>query len=154
MNNTHTWILRTILIVGLIVTVVALSGCGSDYPDDYESWSGESVEKSDNFTVNYDSDVIDGPLIAHIEDVWLDVQSCAGIPTRAGLVIEYTSQNKIKDGKRGYIIYADRYIRVRDTDLKHDDKTLRHEFVHWILRFAGVSAEDNSNHNSPFFDVC
>ena len=142
--------------------LIVLTGCGIETNEPVEKfdadnagkWSGEWVERNDNFTVNYDPGVIDGPLLENIERVWLEVQTCIGIPTVAGLVIEYTPTNEIQTGYRGYIIYGEKYIRIREFDTELDDATLRHEFVHWILKQAGTSSEDLTGHNSDFYSEC
>jgi len=141
----------------LVAFVLFLTGCGSEssseLPDDVPQWSGKWVEKNDNFTVSYDSS-IEGPLLETIEQVWLEVQACVGIPDKAGLIIEYTPQSQIYKGRYGYIIYNKKYIRVRNADRYLDDKTLRHEFVHWLLWQVGTPSVDQDNHNSPFFEIC
>ena len=139
-----------------ITLVIFIIGCGAE-PDDFDIekaglWSGKWVERNDNFIVNYDTNVIDGPLLDGIEETWLASQTCVGIPTRAGLVIEYTHKSEIQDGYNGYILYHKKYIRVQETD--YSNKILAHEFIHWILHVANASEFDNKEHNSDYFSNC
>ena len=138
-----------------LIVILLLSGCGvKQEPFDWTkagTWSGEAKESNENFIVNYPS-TIKGPILGTVEQVWLDAQECVGIPTRAGLTIEYTSKSEIQAGYNGYILYHLKYIRVSDQD--YNNQTLAHEFVHWILFVNGVSHDQNNNHKSPFFNDC
>jgi len=133
-----------------LLLILLLSGCGVDDGDDfsgeYEGWTGEWVEKNDNFTVNYDES-IEGPLLETIEQVWLEVQACVGLPTPAGIVIEYS--NDLPNNMYGY--YIGGYIRIEEKDVLHNHTTLRHEFIHAIQVYWALPRPD---HDSPFFTDC
>jgi len=145
-------------VVVLLFLAFLLTGCGSS--DDAEdgpltdppNWTGNKVEENDNFIVNYDIKVIEGPLMEMIENEWRAVQVCMGLPTELmrELIIEYVKPSEIQDSYTGYIVYRWRYIRVWDRDLPFNH-TLRHEFVHYILWTIGVNSSD---HESQFFTDC
>ena len=140
-----------------------LAGCGDldeyvsndlDDDKDFPDWSGNYVEKNEQFKLNYDPDEIDGKIMGTIELVWREVQTCIGVAMpNAGLIIEYTPGSKIPDPYDGYIIYQDGYIRIDDDDWGYH-WVLRHEMIHWILWELGTSRWDLYNHNSPYYDLC
>ena len=152
-----------VLRVRALVLVLILAGCGDvgdyisndlDNGEDWPGWSGNYVEKNDQFKVNYNPDEIDGKIMGTIEMIWLEVQTCMGVSMpNAGLIIEYTPGSKIPNPYDGYIIYQDGYIRVDEDDWGYH-WTLRHEFIHWILWELGTSLLDLNTHNSNYYDWC
>ena len=146
-----------------LVLCLLLAGCGdladyvsNDLPDDddFPGWSGNSVERNDQFKLNYDPNKINGPIMGAIERVWLEVQTCIGVSLpNPGLIIEYTRGSKIPDPYDGYIVYRDHYIRIHQDDWGFH-YLLRHHFIHWALWMLGTSRFDLDNHNSPYYDRC
>jgi len=145
-----------------LLIILLLSGCGvEDESSGYPGWSGKIVEQNEKFTLAYDTAVIKGPLMEEIEQVWLDVQTCIGVPMPDPmLIIEYTPlatlpiDKKTGDQLIGYITYNARYIRIFDGDPLFYNNTLRHELVHWIEKQLGVSKYDLDNHTSQFYLDC
>ena len=135
----------------LIAAVLVLTGCADPEDPPRDGWSGDWVEKNDTFTVNYDTNLVTGPLLEMIQEQWLEVQTCMGLPSRIKVVIEYVTEAEIPAGLRGYINYKPAYIRLRNVDLELLNRTLRHEFIHWILHKVDPNQD---THESPYFLEC
>lgn len=156
----------------ILLACLLLSGCGSvlegaahgaayDETESWPEWTGNSEEENQRFTVNYDRNVTPGPWLYLIDEIWRDVQACVGIAAPdPHLTIEYVPLSQLPITDAGfqvyaYITYRSRYIRVVDHDLPSiDGNNLRHEFVHYLLWYAGVPQDDLDNHNSPFYEEC
>ena len=157
------------IVMGLkfsaILLCILLAGCGIDdlgydCTNDCSGsdWSGNSVESNASFTVNYDTAVISGPIMGLVEHAWLTVQTCIGVSMgNPGLIIEYVRRSSLPQFNggdiNGYIDFDDGYIQLHDGDV-FSNRTLRHEFVHWILWQLGTSSSDLESHNSPYYDLC
>jgi hypothetical protein len=159
------------LTILLVLLALLLTGCGSilegvahgaseEEKNDWPGWTGNLQESNERFTVNYNRIDTPGPWMFMVDQVWRDVQTCVGIAAPdPHLIIEYMplSQLPITDeGKQvfGYIIYKHRYIRLNDNDMWSANYSLRHEFVHYLLWYAGVPQRDLDTHNSPFYEGC
>lgn len=159
-----------ILTILMVILALLLTGCGTPGSSgsngngayyDWPGWTGKSQESNRRFVINYDPATIPGPWLYIVDQVWRDVQQCTGIAASdPGLVIEYVPASQmpvipdIQQSVVAYITYDDRYIRVVDYDLQNQSNHLRHEFVHYILWWAGVPQRDLDNHNSPFYKEC
>lgn len=138
----------------ILILAVTLAGCGFETVDRVEPGTVDRahIERTDNFTINYDQETIPDSIGDHIEAVYLQVQACVGLPTPGGLHIQYRPIEYFPAPVAGWIMYDSRLIEIYYGDRTRYDNALRHEFVHWIL--FSVNAADNSNHVSEFFDKC
>lgn len=164
---------QTIIVAAV---AISLSGCGSTDSDDsycetqYSTTSVEIgasellLEPAQNMYVTF----------PQIESIYLDVEACMGVVAPGPTVI-YTSFSECVEvsgervtpinceglgGNLGQysigielvLMNTDEHIFNRNCVTDRD--VLKHELVHHLLVPLGVSIEDNTTHNSPFFGLC
>jgi len=84
------------------------------------------------------------------------VESCTGITAWGPLTVAIPVLPPPYQGWGGVTYFdGDVMIAIRTDQLGNTiQPTMRHEFVHYVLKRGGLADEDNRNHNSPFFAAC
>lgn len=140
--------IKHIIIFTLAMTMLNCTGCGgSSGGGSYSPTSPiPPTESTDNFDIWYDVS-LSGPLHTNVEDNWLEVQTCAGIPAPSvnyQVKLLYVPASEMPKETGAYTPYTrtihidERYIGL--------DLVLRHEMIHHLLDITGFPIEQNEIH--------
>ncbi len=138
-----------------ILIILIITGCGSEYEPLVE-WSGNEVERSERFILNYDTDKFPESQLPKVEQWWIDVQECVGVSVEIEepLIIEYTENSELPVDGFGRAEYKSRYSRINLFDITHlGGITTKHELIHHIIFMIEGVTPDN-NHDHLFFQMC
>ncbi len=141
-----------------ILIILIITGCGSEYEPLVE-WSGDEVERSERFILNYDTDKFPESQLPKVEQWWIDVQECVGVSIDISdrpLIIEYAKREMIPTGTNGVIDFNTKYSRIVKSDLiLRKGKTTKHEMIHYLtFLIDGRATDENINHDHLFFQMC
>ncbi len=139
----------------LAILSISLSGCGSTDNNDesYNQYNTSSVivgtsglllNPSQNMYVTF----------PQIENFYLETQNCVNV-VATGPIVSFKSFS----GPGGIYSIFNRSVLINTNESpqrssKTDEFFLRHEFVHHLLDYTGLSWEDNKSHLSLDFGIC
>lgn len=150
-------------VVRLLAAITALvtSGCGPagpdnchnrvSYPSNQVAPSGLKLRATQDPYITF----------SDMEKAYWQTQQCVGVTTTGPEVAyidlktagyaNYATTWGLAQLNTG-IIVVNTYIQGRSCET--DVRTLKHEFVHYLLHAAGFPVADNEAHNSPLFTLC
>lgn len=145
----------------LFLVIFTAKGCGytsddrEDRPDNWPEWTGNYVEVTDNFYIQYTPTMVSHEIGGHVESWWQWIQDCTGtyvvLPYR--VPIEYWPEHEVWPGANGVHVDNPHYIRVTWHDI-HWGQLTRHEMLHMLLDEIDYDDELNRTHNHPWFSDC
>ena len=143
-------------MISIWMIAIVLTGCGVDDYQPLVTWSGNITEQNERFILSYDDDRYPASRLDDHEQWWLSVQECAGISIDISgqpMIVEYTPADQLPNGFADWIEWYDQYTRVSEQWID-DGKWTRHAMVHYLLFLIGTADNENSDHESIWFDSC
>lgn len=151
-------------MIRIILVAVVLAGCGPQYSEDNHGYGWEFSEQSSLTGTRVRYYDAASPRIDEIDAWYLETKSCVEqvlarqvSPARGTLVVFTPNVPDDDNALRTGLIYYDTGLVLIENSLVSPiwrdlvAHCIKHEFVHWLLYWAGENAGD---HGHPAFLSC
>lgn len=151
---------NTFAVFANIICLILLVGCGNNTDVNHGyGYFYDSIGVSGLRLRHPDGDPM--PSISDVELLYIQTAQCMGLDPfaySAPLVVITDNMPSNSDNAQPYgAIYLDSALILIRTGMHNNPQawaTYKHEFVHHFLHQSGFTREENSRHNSPFFENC
>ena len=139
---------------GILAMCLVLAACVENNNNYGYGWEYDYRDESTGLRVRYDLAETDFYPFSQINQWYIETMECTQIFAAVGPLVIILDTDYVDGIHRGMIYVDAGLILIGGQIINKIDRTIKHEFIHYLLAASGYVHDPNNQHESDLFYSC